>query len=125
MALHTFLIRYSFRLKISSRVPGLWLVVLLQYTHVIHTCMSVLNCPMLPGFDGITKPVSFTECMQAPGLAVLTLTRLISYYQVFSQNNQSSICNKKKKKIPVKNFPLLVNELIFFVPPALVHQWQY
>ena len=36
---------------------GLWWVVLLQYTHVVHTSMSILNCPTLPNKEGM-KPVS-------------------------------------------------------------------
>jgi hypothetical protein len=35
---------------------GLWWIVLLMYTHVLHTSMSILNCPILPGKDGSHVP---------------------------------------------------------------------
>ena len=37
---------------------GLWWIVLLMYTHVVHTSMSILNCPILPGRSGDYVPVS-------------------------------------------------------------------
>ena len=37
---------------------SLWWIVLLMYTHVIHTSMSILNCPILPGRTGDYVPVS-------------------------------------------------------------------
>ena len=36
---------------------GLWWMVLLLYTHVLHTSVSILNCPALPGRDGANVPV--------------------------------------------------------------------
>ena len=37
---------------------GLWWIVVLMYTHVVHTSMSILNCPILPGRMGDYVPVS-------------------------------------------------------------------
>ena len=37
---------------------GLWWIVLFMYTHVVHTSMSILNCPILPGRSGDHAPVS-------------------------------------------------------------------
>ena len=37
---------------------GLWWVILLQYTHVVHTAMSILSCPSLPDSESVVKPVS-------------------------------------------------------------------
>ncbi len=37
---------------------GLWWLVLLLYTPVVHTSMSLLNCPMITDEDGDTVPVS-------------------------------------------------------------------
>ena len=37
---------------------GLWWIVLLLYTHILHTSMSILNCPILPGRDDSHVPVS-------------------------------------------------------------------
>ena len=39
---------------------GLWWIVLLLYTHVLHTSMSILNCPILPDRDGSHVSVSLT-----------------------------------------------------------------
>eukprot|EP00731_Ephydatia_muelleri_P010299 Em0005g885a len=36
---------------------GLWWLVVLMYTHVVHTSMSILNCPRLPGSNGNTSNV--------------------------------------------------------------------
>ncbi len=36
---------------------GLWWVVLLQYTHVVHTSTSTPNCPMIEGQDTGGAPV--------------------------------------------------------------------
>ena len=36
---------------------GLWWIVLLLYSHVVHSCLSVLNCPSLPDGMGVTKAV--------------------------------------------------------------------
>ena len=48
------------RQKRSPYAPwhGLWWIVVLMYTHVVHTSMSILNCPRLPGSDGNTTNVS-------------------------------------------------------------------
>ena len=37
---------------------GIWWIILLQYTHVVYTCMSVLHCPFLPEYDGKLVAVS-------------------------------------------------------------------
>lgn len=49
--------RYCYHLH---RQPwyGLWWVILLQYTFVVHTAMSILSCPNLPDSDSEIKPVS-------------------------------------------------------------------
>ena len=31
---------------------GLWLLIMLQFTNIVATSVSILNCPMLKGFDG-------------------------------------------------------------------------
>ena len=31
---------------------GLWLLIMLLYSDVVHTSVSILNCPMLTGYDG-------------------------------------------------------------------------
>ena len=37
---------------------GVWWIVLFMYTHVVHTSISILNCPILPGRSGDLVPVS-------------------------------------------------------------------
>ena len=49
--------RYSYK-KPRDPWHGLWWIVLLMYTHVVHTSMSILNCPILPGRSGDYVPVS-------------------------------------------------------------------
>lgn len=51
-----FALMNRFRKK-TLKWDGLWWIVLLMYTHVIHTSMSILNCPILPGKDGSHNPV--------------------------------------------------------------------
>ena len=31
---------------------GLWVLIMLLYSDVVHTSVSILNCPMLTGYDG-------------------------------------------------------------------------
>ena len=31
---------------------GLWLLIMLQFTNVVTTSVSILNCPLLKDFDG-------------------------------------------------------------------------
>ena len=31
---------------------GLWMLIMLLYSDVVHTSVSILNCPMLTGYDG-------------------------------------------------------------------------
>ena len=31
---------------------GLWLLIMLQFTNVVATSVSILNCPMMNDFDG-------------------------------------------------------------------------
>ncbi len=52
------LVHHRYRSKLLS-FPwhGLWWVVLLQYTHVVHTSMSILNCPMIDDQDTGGAPV--------------------------------------------------------------------
>ena len=33
---------------------GVWTLVLLQYSHVVHTSISILNCPAIPEQEGDT-----------------------------------------------------------------------
>lgn len=37
----------------SVRIPcsGLWWVILLQYSHLVHTSLTILNCPQLPNLE--------------------------------------------------------------------------
>ena len=37
---------------------GLWWIILLMYSHVLHTSMSILNCPILPETDSSDASVS-------------------------------------------------------------------
>ena len=42
----------------SLRKHGYWWMILLLYSHVLHTSMSILNCPMIPDSTGNIAPVS-------------------------------------------------------------------
>ena len=53
-----FVLMRRFRRKVLTW-HGLWWIVLLMYNHVLHTSMSILNCPRLPGKDDLHIPVSF------------------------------------------------------------------
>ncbi len=48
------------KLNKMSRIPwfGLWWVTILQYSHIVHTSMTILNCPLLPDNDGNVTAVS-------------------------------------------------------------------
>ena len=43
---------------------GIWWIILLMYTHLLHTSMSILNCPRIPGRDGSHVPVSLYSTIQ-------------------------------------------------------------
>ena len=44
---------------------GLWWILLLLYSHLVHTSMSILDCPMLRDpSDQTVRPVSFCMCNQ-------------------------------------------------------------
>ena len=38
--------------NLSSNTKGIWTVILLIYSHIIYTSLSVLNCPLIPQKDG-------------------------------------------------------------------------
>ena len=38
--------------NLSSNTKGIWTVILLVYSHIVYTCLSVLNCPLIPQKDG-------------------------------------------------------------------------
>ncbi len=40
---------------------GVWVIVLLIYTHTVHTAMSFLNCPAITDTSGDTLSVSASE----------------------------------------------------------------
>ena len=42
------------RITLNFRLlwAGLWLLIMLQFTNVVATSVSILNCPMLNDFDG-------------------------------------------------------------------------
>ena len=42
------------RITVNFRLlwAGLWLLIMLQFTNVVATSVSILNCPMLKDFDG-------------------------------------------------------------------------
>ena len=44
---------------------GLWLLIMLQFTNVVATSVSILNCPMLKDFDGRNSLVC-NYCMYGP-----------------------------------------------------------
>ena len=48
--------RYYYRLH-KQPWYGLWWVILLQYTHLAHTAMTILHCPSLPDRAGDIAPV--------------------------------------------------------------------
>ena len=42
---------------------GLWVLIMLLYSDVVHTSVSILNCPMLTGYDGKKSMVIHCMCM--------------------------------------------------------------
>ena len=42
---------------------GLWLLIMLLYSDVVYTSLSILNCPMLTGYDGKRSLVVYLKCM--------------------------------------------------------------
>ena len=38
--------------NLSSNTKGVWTVILLAYSHIIYTCLSVLNCRVIPQKGG-------------------------------------------------------------------------
>ena len=44
----------KFRIVRNIRLSwsGLWLLIMLLYSDVVHTSVSILNCPILTGYDG-------------------------------------------------------------------------
>ena len=56
--LNTFYIIYihrKFRILVKNirlSWSGLWVLIMLLYSDVVHTSVSILNCPMLTGHDG-------------------------------------------------------------------------
>ena len=45
---------------------GIWWIILLLYTHLVHTSMSILNCPFLT-LTNSSKPVSYSRFISMYG----------------------------------------------------------
>ena len=41
---------------------GLWVLIMLLYSDVVHTSVSILHCPMLTGYDG-KKSMVYKHCI--------------------------------------------------------------
>ncbi|CAI8057064.1 hypothetical protein GBAR_LOCUS31079 [Geodia barretti] len=44
----------------TIKYHGLWMIVLLSFSHVVYTSMSLLNCPSITDSNGHTSPVIMT-----------------------------------------------------------------
>ena len=47
-----FMKQYQRFSNLSSNTKGIWTVILLAYSHIIYTCLSILNCPVIRQQDG-------------------------------------------------------------------------
>ena len=54
MCMTMFIIYRKFRIVKNVRLSwgGLWVLIILLYSDVVHTSVSILHCPMLTGYDG-------------------------------------------------------------------------
>ena len=77
--IYTFNRRYLKKHALSWH--GLWWIVLLLYTHVLHTSMSILNCPILPGRDGSHVSVSYSSYV--PYIYSVRLTIILIYIYIY------------------------------------------
>ena len=50
-----FMKQYQRFSNLSSNTKGIWTVILLAYSHIIYTCLSVLHCPNVLQQDGRTS----------------------------------------------------------------------
>ena len=76
---------------------GLWWIILLQYTHLAQTAMSILHCPRLPDRGGNIAPVSRYLLVRhihvSSGIESFERFKLSQFYQqtVYIRNNKPCI----------------------------------
>ena len=76
---------------------GLWWIILLQYTHLAQTAMSILHCPRLPDRSGNIAPVSkyllVRHIQVSSGIKSFERFKLSQFYQqtVYIHNNKPCI----------------------------------
>eukprot|EP00731_Ephydatia_muelleri_P010295 Em0005g881a len=96
---------------------GLWWIAVLIYTHVVHTSMSILNCPRLPGSDGNSMNVWYVngniKCFSGGHtplaiLAILVLTLSLACIPLVLQITRTS------------KFPVWIQKTAYCLIPALV-----
>ena len=51
-------VRKLLRRKWKFSWDGVWTLVILQYSHVVYTSLSILNCPTIPVYQGDNSGVS-------------------------------------------------------------------
>ena len=66
-----FIVRTFLKRKWRFSWDGVWTLVILQYSHVVYTSLSILNCPTIPVYQGDGSGVS----------VVLYLTMDVASYQ--------------------------------------------
>lgn len=49
--------KFNITMNVRLSWSGLWLLIMLLYTDVVNTSVSVLNCPLLNDHDGELVPV--------------------------------------------------------------------
>ena len=51
-------VRKFLKRKYKFSWDGVWTLVMLQYSHVVYTSLSILNCPAIPVYQGDDSGVS-------------------------------------------------------------------